>query len=248
VSTLAIERDLVEHLHREAGEVMHDIAGKNHVRVTVHRFQPVGRRWTWGAELVHDSRTDGGMQVLLPSLVMMDQTRMLAGRKPMFLKEAMRATGGELRSLDFNLRPNIGTDYVAAQLGGAASATVAKNIALTNNTSAPALTDTATTTTAGSLDWGTNTATDAVASNSRGEYTFGGVARAAAAYAHTTGGTASFSQTKQFTASSVLTSLQACGMFDSLTQGAGNLFVENTFTATSLAINDQLTIAWTINI
>lgn len=249
MSTLAIERPLAEQLHREAGEVMADIAGKNFVRVTVHRATMIAKRWTWGAELVHDSRTDGdGVFVQLPSLVMMDQARMLAGRKPMYLDAAVRATGGELRSLDFNLRPNIGTDYVAAQLGGAASTTVAKNIALTNNTSAPAATDTSATTTAGQLDWGTNTATDAAASNSRGEYTFGGVARAAAAYAHTTGGTASFSQTKQFTASSVLTSLQACGMFDSLSQGAGNLFVENTFTATSLAINDQLTIAWTINI
>jgi putative hemolysin len=247
VSTLAIERPLVEHLHREAGEVMHDIAGRNYVRVTVHRAQEKGKRWTWGAELIHDTRTDGGMFALLPSLVMMDQVRMLAGRKPMFLDAAVKATGGDLRSLDFNLRPNIGTDYVAAQLGGAASTTVAKNIALTNNTSAPAATDTSTTT-GTALAWGTAAATDAAASATRGEYTALGVARAAAAYAHTTGGTASFSQTKQFTATGVCTALQACGMFDSLTQGAGNLFVENTFTATSLAVNDQLTIAWTINI
>lgn len=247
MSALAIERNLIDHLHREAGEVIADIAGRNYVRVTVHRATQVGRRWTWGAELVHDSRTDGGAMTLLPSLVMADQYRMLAGKRPMFIDAAMRATGGELRSLRFNLRPNIGIDYVAAQLGGTASATVAKNIALTNNTSTPAATDTSATTVAGNLDWGTATATDAAASNSRGEYTALGVARAAATYAHTTS-TASFSQTKTFTATGACTALQACGMFDSASQGAGNLFVENTFTATSLATNDQLTIAWTINI
>lgn len=237
---------LLEELSRECAPLLAEIGAKNHVRVILHRPRVLGKRWSWDAgELVGD----GIGYSLLPDLVRMDSVRMLAGRKPMFLAEAMRVTGGELRSVTPNLRTTVGIDYLASSLGDASGsrAAVAQYIALTNNTSAPALADTATTTTAGSLDWGTAQATDGAASNSRGEYTALGVARAAAVYAHTTGVT-SYTQTKQFTATGTCTNLQACGLFNSPTQGAGTLFVENTFTATSLTNGLQLTIAWTINI
>jgi hypothetical protein len=236
---------LLEELHRECAPLMAEIGEKNHVRVVVHRSRQVGRRWGWdGGTLVGDS---GGFP-LLPQLAMMDSVRMLAGRRPKWLAEAIRLTGGELCSVTPNLRTTVGIDYAATQLGGVASATVAKNIALSNNTDAVVATDTATNVTAGTgINWGTANATDAAASNSRGEYTALGVARAAATYAHTNG-VANYTQSKTFTATGACTALQACGMFDSLTQGAGTLFVENTFTATSLATNDQLTITWTINI
>jgi hypothetical protein len=229
---------------------MAEIGEKNHVRVVKHTWQPKGKRWNWSAgDLVHDSHTDGpGAYSLLPDLVRMDGLRMMVGRKPVFLDEAMRLTGGELRSVTRNLRVNVGIDYVATQLGGVASATVAKYIALSNNTDATAATDTASNTTAGTgINWGTNSTTDAAASNARGELNFGGMARALATYAHTTSAT-NFTQTKTFTASTTVTSVQACGLFDSATNQAGTLFVENTFTATSLANGDQLTITWTLNI
>lgn len=235
---------IVEELHHECAPLMAEIGSKNHVRVVVHRARQVGRRWAWNSDVVDERNAFP----LLPSLAMMDSVRVLAGRRPMWLAEAVRLTGGQLCSVTPNLRVTVGIDYVSAQLGGTASATVAKNIALSNNTDAVVVGDTATNTTAGTgINWGTANATDGAASNSRGEYTALGVARAAATYAHT-GGATSFTQTKTFTASGACTALQACGMFDSLTQGAGTLFVENTFTATSLATNDQLTITWTINI
>jgi hypothetical protein len=241
---------LVEQIHDELGDLMGEIGMKNHVRVVVHRGVEKGKQWAWSpGELVHDNQVDGGGAfALLPSLLQMDQLRLLAGRKAMWLPEAMRRTGGELVSVTPNLRVNVGIDYCAVQLGGSASATVAKNLALSSNTDSPVATDTSSNTTAGTgINWGTNTTTDAAASNARGEINYAGLGRAAAAYAHTTSAT-SFSQSKTFTATGAVTAVQACGLFDSATNQAGTLFVENTFTPTTLANTDQLTIAWTLNI
>jgi hypothetical protein len=248
---------VVEQIHAELGDLIGEIGQKNRVRVTVHRALPKGqgRTWAWSrGEVVSDitgvgKSSEGEMLPLLPHLVMMDELRMLVGKRPQFLPEAMRRTGGEFISVTPNLRTTVGIDYVASALGDSSGsrAAVAQYIALTNNTSAPAVGDTSATTTAGSLDWGTASATDAAASNSRGEYTALGVARALAAYAHT-GGTANYTMSKTFTATGTVTALQACGLFNNSAQAAGTLFVENTFTATSLATNDQLTIQWTVSI
>jgi hypothetical protein len=187
-------------------------------------------------------------KVVMPaSLHLVDRVRMLAGRKPVYLAEAYRRLGGDLVGVFPNLRTNVGIDYAAAQLGGAASTTVAKYIAVSNNTNAASAANTATNTTSTRICWGTDTTTDAAASTTRGEYSFGGVARAAATYAHT-GSVASYSQTITYTATTALTALQAAGMFDSATKQTGTLFVESVFTATTLANTDQLSIAWTINI
>lgn len=236
---------------REAvAPLLAELGAKNHVRVAVHRSG--GRAWSPG-ELVHDSRVDAGETVaMLPELVRADSLRALAGKKPVWLEEAIRLTGGELRSVTPNLRTTVGIDYCATQLGGSASTSVAKYIALSNNLDTPLATDTATNVTAGTgITWGNNSASDGAASNSRGELNYAGMARAAAAYAHTPG-VASYSQTITFTASGgagiLVTNVQACGLFDQGTRQTGTLFVENIFTPTSLSNNDTLTIAWTLQI
>ncbi len=227
-----IERDypeLVDDLLAEIGE-------KNTVRAVVHRSGKY--------ELVGDSTS----QAFGPMLYVQDRLRVSNGLKALWVPELVRRTGGELVGWSPNLRTNIGNDYQAAQTGGAGSTTIAKYVALSNNTNAAAAANTSANTTNTRICWGTASATDAAASTSRGEYTALGMARAAATYAHTTSA-GTFTQTITFTsATGNSTNLQACGLLDSVTQGAGSLYCENTFTATSLvaATSDQLTITWTV--
>lgn len=254
----------IEQVRAELSDLMDEIGSKNHVRVTVHRALPVGqgRRWAWDAgELVSNivglgSKGEGETLALLPMLTMVDHYRLLAGKKAMFLAEAMRRTGGELRSVTPNLRPTIGIDYTASALGDSSGsrAAVAQYIALSNSTGTLDAADTSARTGASGtgINWGTANATDAAAANTRGEYTALGMARALATYAHTNG-TANYTMAKTFTATSAITSVQVCGLFNNATQGVASsltsaLFVENNFTATTLATNDQLTITWTISI
>lgn len=264
LDVLPVQADRTREVHAAIQPLMDEIGHKNRVRVTIHRALPggEGRAWRWSAgDLVHDSHTDaapGGASsstlALLPQLVMLDELMRLNGKRPKFLDEAMRLTGGEVVSVTPNLRPTIGIDYVADQLGGAHTGTIATNIALSNCTGTLDAADTSARTGAAGtgINWGTANATDAAAANTRGEYTALGLARAAATYAHTNG-TANYTMAKTFTATSAITAVQTCGLFNSLTQGAASgltsaLFVENNFTATSLAVNDQLTITWTVNI
>lgn len=242
----------------EIKPLMQEVGEKNHVRVIVHRADPNGKVWGGirNADLVHDSRTDKGASLaFLPMLARIDHLRMLAGKKPHWIDKAIAMTGGELRSITPNLRTTVGIDYVASALGDSSGsrAAVAQYIALTNCTGTPAVGDTSATTGASGtgINWGTPSSSDAAAGTGRGEYTAtsgsgGGMQRALATYAHTATQTL-YTMTKQFTATGTCTAMQACGLFNNSSQGAGTLFVENTFTATSLATNDQLTIAWTIN-
>lgn len=235
---------VLDELTRECEPLLASLGERNHVRVVVHRHERKGRRWSWSpGEVVGD----GVAVAHLPELVRMDSLRVAAGKPAMWLDEAVRLTGGHLVGVTPNLRTTVGIDYVSVQLGGTPSVTSAKYIAVSNNTNAANAANTATNTTATRICWGTANATDAAPSTTRGEYTALGMARAAATYAHTTSVT-SYTQTLTFTASSAITSVQACGLFDAATQNTGTLFLENTYTATSLATNDQLTIAWTVNI
>jgi hypothetical protein len=248
-----LDQQAVTEMLSELKPLMQEVGEKNHVQVIVVRADEGGKRWgSIKPELVHDSHTDkGASMAFLPMLARVDRLRMLAGKKPRFLDEAIRLTGGELVSVTENLRTTVGIDYVASALGDSSGsrAAVAQYIALSNCTGTPAAGDTSATTGASGtgINWGTANATDAAAATSRGEYTALGLARALATYAHT-GSATNYTMTKQFTASSTITAVQACGLFNNSSQGAGTLFVENTFTATSLATNDQLTITWTINI
>lgn len=232
---------VLEELTRECAPLLASLGEKNNVRVVVHRHgEP--RSWSAG-ELVGE----GTAVAHLPELVRMDSLRVMAGKPAMWLDEAVRLTGGHLVGVTPNLRTTVGIDYVSVQLGGTPSVTSAKYIAVSNNTNAANAANTATNTTATRICWGTANATDAAPSTTRGEYTALGMARAAATYAHTTSVT-SYTQTLTFTASSAITSVQACGLFDNATQNNGTLFLENTYTATSLANGDALTITWTVNI
>jgi hypothetical protein len=66
-----------------------------------------------------------------------------------------------------------------------------------------------------------------------------------ATYAHT-GGAANYTLSKTFTATSAFTAVQKEAIFNA--SSAGIMFIENTFTATALSINDQLTVTHTVNI
>lgn len=223
-------------------ELLEEAGAKNHVRVFLHR--------AGATELVSDSAVDPSEVVPTPAnFALLDSVRMLHGLKPLWLREAARRYGFELVSVTPNLRTTVGIDYVASALGDSSGsrAAVAQYIALSNSTGTPLASDTATTTSGTGVYWGTNSTTDAAASSTRGELNYGGVARALATYAHT-GSATNYTMTKQFTATGTVTAAQAAGLFNSATNQAGTLFVQNTFTATSLVTNDQLTIAWTVNI
>jgi hypothetical protein len=230
--------------HRELVDLVGEVGEKNIVQVRVDRASYVGKRVTYLRK--HREVLDAKAVITQAMLFEYDRLRALSGKVPLYVPEAIRRCGGELVSIRSNLRTNAGINYTSVQLGGAASATVAKWIAVTNNTNVANVLNTSANTTTSQICWGTATATDAAPSISRGEYTALGVARAAATYAHTTA-VASYTQTLTDTASGACTSLQAAGMFDSASQGAGTLFFETLFTATTLANADQLTLTWTVN-
>lgn len=129
------------------------------------------------------------------------------------------------------LRTNAGADFQAKQMAGAASATaVAKWVAVTANTTAPAAGDTTLTgeiTTAG-----------------------GGLVRQAGTYAHTTG-TASYTLTTTFTANgsdALPVTLGKRGIFDAAS--GGNLVFETLIspTATLSASGDAVTLTDTVTL
>lgn len=126
------------------------------------------------------------------------------------------------------MKTNAGNDFQSRQMGGAASATnVAKYVALTANTTAPAAGDTTLT----------------------GEIVTAGLTRQAGTYAHTTGA-ANYTITTTFTAQAgdVPVIVGKRGIFDQI---AGGLLVFATLvtpTATLSAAGDTLTITDTISL
>lgn len=226
------------------GDLLDEFADKNTVRVV--KFEAFKRQGRIALREVSDQLTKLGM--LPPSLMVADSLRMLAGKKPIYMAEAYRRFGGDLIGVTPNGRVNTGIDFCANALGGT-QPSMADWIALSNNTAATGATDSSNT-----LPWSSAQATDGAAGTGRGEYTALGVARKNSTYAHTTG-VASYTQAATWTASGAVTSLQMAGMFGGSTKTAQGtatatniLFVENTFTATSLATSDQLSLTWTVNI
>jgi hypothetical protein len=136
---------------------------------------------------------------------------------------------------DHNLITDAGKDFIREQIGqttasGAIDGNGANFIALTNTGITPAAGDTALS----------------------GEITANGLGRGAGSYAEVS--TNQFTITRTFTASGAQ-SAQAAGLFTAAvtgTPGAGGddgiMVAENTFTAVSLAANDQLTITWTVTL
>jgi hypothetical protein len=232
----------------EVQDLLDEVGEKNVVRVTKHTASHAARSAYKTYKKTFDDEFRNAV-CTIPSLLKIDQLRIAKGAKPMFLDAAIRRiSGGELMSVSFNLRTNVGIDLVAIQLGGTGLTTTADYLAVSNNTTAPNATHTSST-----IPWSSAQATDAAAGSTTGEYTALGVARAQATYAHTNG-VASYTETKTFTATGTITSLQVAGLFGGSTRtaqaasGTNVLFVENTFTATSMVNTDQLTLTWTINI
>lgn len=228
----------------EVKDLLAEVGSKNIVRVTKHEAAKAHGKTAY--KKVFDE--EFGAVAQLPALLKIDQLRIATGKKPMWLDKAVSRLGGDLVSVGFNLRTNVGIDFVALQLGGTATTTTADYLAVSNNTTAPNATHTSST-----IPWSSAQASDAAASTSTGEYTALGVARAQATYAHTTG-VASYTQTKTFTATGTITSLIVAGLFGGSARtaqaaSANNiLFVESTFTATSMVNTDQLTLTWTVNL
>lgn len=127
------------------------------------------------------------------------------------------------------MRTNGGADFQAAQMGGTA-ATSAQYIALTANSSAPVATDT--------------TLTAEIATGG------GGLVRAVATYAHTTGA-ASYTLSKTFTANgsdSLPVVIAKIGVFNA--SSAGTMVFETLLatTATLSASGDSVAITETVSI
>jgi hypothetical protein len=227
-------------------DLLDEVGDKNYVRVVKHEFKKNHGLISFKDHLMED----GGKQTAtIRGLAKYDSLRMLSGKKPIYLDEALRRnSGGELMSVGRNLRTNIGTDFVAATLGGV-QLLMADWIALSNNTSAANATHSSS-----SIPWSSNQNADVAAGTTTGEFTVLGVARKLATYAHTAS-TANYTQAATWTSSGTTTSLQIAGLFGGTAKTAFNAsnaanvaFVESVFTATSLTTNDQLTLTWTINI
>jgi hypothetical protein len=174
--------------------------------------------------------------------------RALKGLKPIFVDKAFDRLGGQWIGAFANLRTTVGADYTANALGSTTQPSQADYIALSNNTFTPASGDSSSTT-----PWSTSQATDTAPTGSTGEWTGLGLTRKQATYAHT-GGTATYTMSATWTATGTSTSTRAAGLFGGAAKtaqgtGATNiLFLENTFTATTLATSDQLSLTWTVTV
>lgn len=228
-------------------DLLDEVSAKNHVTVTVFKtVRPARHARAITKRVLHEV---GESFALLPALTRQDKLRVLAGLKPIYMDEALRRMGGQLVSVTPNLRTNVGIDFVADSLSGPSGAGgVADYIGLSNNTATPAAGDASST-----APWSSAQASDAAPSGTTGEYTGVGLSRKQATYAHT-GSATSYTMTATWTATGTITSVRLAGLFggsSKTTQGnsANNkLVLENTFTATTLANTDQLSLTWTVNI
>ena len=236
-----------------AGDLLDELADRNSVTAMVYRALRVPRSaiTRYRPEIVAENVACVPM---LPALARQDRVRVLAGKRPIYLGELARRLGAvfgvpaELVSVTPNLRTTVGADFVANVLGLGTQPDEADWIALSNNTASPAAGDSSAT-----VQWATGEAADAAASGTRGEYTGVGMGRKISVYAHTPS-TAVYTLAATWTATGAVTAVRLAGAFGGSTKTAqGNnvnniLFLENTFTATTLATNDQLSLTWTVNV
>lgn len=156
---------------------------------------------------------------------------MLAGEclqdhKPNEVHAWITRANGDVEDLGIaeNLRTTVGADWQAAVMGSGTQPAVAQYIALTTNASAAAAGDT--------------TLTSEIAS--------GGLSRAQGTYSHTNG-TALYKITKTFTATGAHSAVAKAGLFNAAS--VGTMVFETLLASTAtLAIDDTLTIEWTVNI
>lgn len=232
----------------DISDLLEEVRQKNHVRVVKYEAVRPGKFAALRHRKVFDEISTEGV-ALGPALVLHDSLRMLAGRKPIYLREALRRLGGSLVGVAPNLRTTVGIDYTANALGSTSQPSQADNIGLSNNTATAVVGDTA-----ASLPWSTAQATDVAAGGTTGEWTALGLARKQATYAHSNG-VSSYSLAATWTATGTATASSKAGLFGGstkATQGSSAttniLYLENTFTSTTLNTSDQLSLTWTVNV
>lgn len=226
-------------------DLLEEVQSKNHVRVQVFR----AGRGPSGVKTMRRVLDElATVTAYKPAMYLADSVRTLRGLKPIYVQEWMRRLGGEFVGVTPNLRTNVGIDYTANALGSTTQPSQADYIALSNNTAAVAAGDTSSTT-----PWSTAQAADVAAGGTTGEWTALGLTRKQATYAHTTS-VASYTMSATWTATGTATATSKAGLFGGAAKtaqgtGATNiLFLANTFTATTLATNDQLSLTWTVNV
>jgi hypothetical protein len=229
----------------EIEDLLAEVADKNHVVVVKYAAQEKRGKTIVKFEGDHVAQT----VALTPALALQDKLRVMVGKKPLYLPEVYRRVGGELRDVSRNTRTNVGIDFVATQLASTAPTTQADYMALSNNTAAIAATDTSNVT-----PWSSNQTADAAAGATTGEMSYSGMARKQGTYAHTVSNT-NYTLQATWTASGTVTAAQKAGNFGGSTRNTAQsatatdiLFLANTFTATTLASSDQLSLTWTVNI
>lgn len=235
-------------LASELADLLEEVRHRNHVRVVKYQAVRPGRFAALRHRKVFDELAADAV-AHVPALVLHDSLRMLAGKKPVYLAEALRRLGGRLVDVAPNLRTTVGIDYTANSLGSTSQPSQGDYIGLSNNTATAVVGDTS-----ASLPWSTAQAADAAASGTTGEWTALGLARKQATYAHS-GGVPSYSLSATWTATGTATSTSKAGLFGGATkatQGSSAatniLYLENTFTATTLNTSDQLALTWTVNV
>lgn len=132
-----------------------------------------------------------------------------------------------------NLKTTGGVDAIFNMIFGSTQPGAAKYLYLSTNSTAPA---------AGDCPAGSSSCT------LTGVLTSNGLSPAVATFSHTNGtSTATLSYT--WTDSTAATAnIQEAGISNSQTPGSGTVVFENTFTAVSLNVGDQLQLTWTITI
>ena len=152
---------------------------------------------------------------------------LVAGKAPNFVDAwVTRAATGKREYLgrSENLRTTLGGDWQADVMGHTTQPVEAQWIGLTTNATAPAAGDTTLT----------------------GEIASGGLTRAQGAYTHTAS-TTSYKISFTFTASGAHTAVAKAGLFNASSAGI-MVFTTMLSSTATLAINDTLTIEWTVNI
>lgn len=222
--------------------LLDEIQSHNTVRVAKFEQRKLGHVTKKLQVMEQEAQPRGGIAALLNH----DHLRVIAGKKPIFWDKFIRSLGGEPLGFAVNLRVNTGIDFTYNQLSGT-SVAVADTLALSNNTLAVAAGDTG----AGTLPWSTAQATDVAAGAGTGEWTALGMARKVATTNTHTGSATTYSLAATWTATSTVTATSKIGLLGGTgkaTQGTGTLVLANTFTATTLANTDTLTVTWTITI
>jgi len=227
----------------EGRDLVDEVLSRNTVRVAkfeARSLRGLMRKIQVSEEIV--ATRVGGSAALLHA----DHIRVLSGRKPIYWNEWIRRLGGQPLGFAPNLRTNDGADFTYNQLSGT-SVAIADTLAISNNTLAVTVTDHASST----LPWSTAQAVDAAAGTGTGEWSANGLARKVATTNSHSGSATTYTLAATWTATGTQTGTSKIGLLGGTgkaTIASGTLVLANTFTATTLASGDALTVTWTITI